>query len=1188
MLHGVEWLGRQYSALSKGAAANQSLIQTINTFAQRLSQSSSAEDPIQERKAAILSLKGLAKDHAKEVADHAQKPLLDCLVSQASSKAEGNDDVARALVECLLVICTLPEPAPPKSTFGVVGSSSKKPAAPLVPAALDRFLDTPEPLHALLPLFSPTRTFYLRFASLQFLGLLLRHRKNLVQSHVLTSPGGCGAILECLSTTSAAGHSLGSSAEIIRNEALLILPHLVDSNADIQKLIAFEGAFEKLLDVVAQEGRIEGGVVVQDALEALEALLRYNVSNQNYFRETLSIPLLAPLLFYPPPLPPNAPAHIAGQREQQLESFAFQPWEYDAADEYEEEAPPPPPQSTGDGQSEKRQPQGPKIVGDGQKLINARLVVGIAGLLVQGVGEGKRANQNALLSTGFFHALLDLAVASSAPLSLKTQALQVLSLLLKSSRNVQDALGEASVTPVEPIKVQIAADLAGQVGQGEKAAPGALDGSAAGGAGSAAATSRMVEFVRLPPQSALLALVSAAVYGMAPPFRPIDGGVRSLAAFRAAAVKALQSILTDNIDARLFIIASMAVSEQSRPEDSPGHVLLQALTSLPTNGGAGAEEYDELRALFAGMILGTVIRGSDTVKDLAGRVRFGADGRTTIVDEPKEGSEEAKGSAGGKTDGTDDDEDEAASLLSVLIGNISVSLRSQSDALKSERSHQASTSTTSKGPSSASWTKILLAHLTVLALWLHKSPKSVKDLVGDSSNLQAVVQLVAEGANGEHLLVGLGTWVLGAIYEWGPAVPAPAKPAQGKGGKGGKGKADSSTAASNEPASDAITRQEVYDLVTSRIGLDQFEAKLDRLRDDSRLKLVGPDVLDKVGSRPDPIANASKEVKEGNMGGSAADEGEEGDLPEIWFDWNWAEFWRSENVTIANSMLVPPATTSSEASSAPAELLDAQRQIEQLRDEVKRLLREVESRDRLLAEGGQREGASREEREVLLKQTEEATSARDALQAELARAQASLEEVKAAGSRAAEAHASQLGASQERLVALEGSLRSEGEKAKGVEEQVKVLKEQLEAVSKKGEASSEAEGKSKVELQTLRAQVEELNEKIEEAEGEVTRLRKELEEESKKVATQTAAPAAEPTPAPAPAPAAVPSSTADSTRVAELEQENQDLLVMLDELSTKRKKDKQRLKEKGEEVSEDEDEDEDEEEDGDGDGDAEE
>lgn len=80
--------------------------------------------------------------------------------------------------------------------------------------------------------------------------------------------------MECLSEGS------GSSAEIVRNEALLLLPLLVSSNADIQKLVAFEGAFEKLIDVVAVEGRIEGGVVVQDALEALVALLRYNVSNQ--------------------------------------------------------------------------------------------------------------------------------------------------------------------------------------------------------------------------------------------------------------------------------------------------------------------------------------------------------------------------------------------------------------------------------------------------------------------------------------------------------------------------------------------------------------------------------------------------------------------------------------------------------------------------------------------------------------------------------------------------------------------------------------------------------------------------------------------------------------------------------------------------------------------------------------------
>lgn len=276
MLHGVEWLAGKYSALSKASAANSSLVQAIETFSQRLAASSKAENQLQERRAAILSLKGLAKDHPLEVATHAGKALIDCLIKDvgAATADQTGDDVAKSLIDCLVLVCTPPEQPQNKRSL------RQAPTTPATPA-LDLFLESSGPLHALLPLLAPGRTFYLRFSSLQLLALVLRHRKQLVQAHVLTSPGGCGAILECLSTISpTTGHSLGSSAEIIRNEALLLLPHLVDSNADIQKLIAFEGAFEKLLDVVAQEGRVEGGVVVQDALEALEALLRYNVSNQ--------------------------------------------------------------------------------------------------------------------------------------------------------------------------------------------------------------------------------------------------------------------------------------------------------------------------------------------------------------------------------------------------------------------------------------------------------------------------------------------------------------------------------------------------------------------------------------------------------------------------------------------------------------------------------------------------------------------------------------------------------------------------------------------------------------------------------------------------------------------------------------------------------------------------------------------
>jgi hypothetical protein len=59
-----------------------------------------------------------------------------------------------------------------------------------------------------------------------------------------------------------------------------MLQSLISQNAEIQKILAFEGAFEKLLNIVTSEGGIEGGVVVQDSLTSIDGLLRFNVSNQ--------------------------------------------------------------------------------------------------------------------------------------------------------------------------------------------------------------------------------------------------------------------------------------------------------------------------------------------------------------------------------------------------------------------------------------------------------------------------------------------------------------------------------------------------------------------------------------------------------------------------------------------------------------------------------------------------------------------------------------------------------------------------------------------------------------------------------------------------------------------------------------------------------------------------------------------
>lgn len=59
-----------------------------------------------------------------------------------------------------------------------------------------------------------------------------------------------------------------------------MLQSLISQNAEIQKILAFEGAFEKLLNIITSEGGIEGGIVVQDSLTSIDGLLRFNVSNQ--------------------------------------------------------------------------------------------------------------------------------------------------------------------------------------------------------------------------------------------------------------------------------------------------------------------------------------------------------------------------------------------------------------------------------------------------------------------------------------------------------------------------------------------------------------------------------------------------------------------------------------------------------------------------------------------------------------------------------------------------------------------------------------------------------------------------------------------------------------------------------------------------------------------------------------------
>ncbi|XP_024986690.1 golgin candidate 6-like [Cynara cardunculus var. scolymus] len=127
--------------------------------------------------------------------------------------------------------------------------------------------------------------FYVRYYTLQVLTALLANSPIRLQEAILTIPRGITRLVDML-----------MDREVIRNEALLLLTYLTREAEEIQKILVFEGAFEKIFSIIKEEGGSEGGVVVQDCLELLNNLLRNNASNQVLLRETIGFDSLISIL----------------------------------------------------------------------------------------------------------------------------------------------------------------------------------------------------------------------------------------------------------------------------------------------------------------------------------------------------------------------------------------------------------------------------------------------------------------------------------------------------------------------------------------------------------------------------------------------------------------------------------------------------------------------------------------------------------------------------------------------------------------------------------------------------------------------------------------------------------------------------------------------------------------------------
>ncbi|XP_024145420.1 general vesicular transport factor p115 isoform X4 [Oryzias melastigma] len=241
--------------------------ETIQKLCDRVASSTLLED----RRDAVRALKALSKKYRMEVGTQA----MDHLVTILQTDRSDSEILGYSLDTLYNIICNDEEEEQDENT--------QKQTDDLGALFTEKFIQDPERITLLLTLLEEF-DFHVRWPAVKLLTALLKSQGTQVQGIILVSPMGVSRLMDLLA----------DSREVIRNDGLLLLQQLTKGNAAIQKIVAFENAFERLLDIITEEGSSDGGIVVEDCLLLLLNLLKNNSSNQNFFKEGSYIQRMKP------------------------------------------------------------------------------------------------------------------------------------------------------------------------------------------------------------------------------------------------------------------------------------------------------------------------------------------------------------------------------------------------------------------------------------------------------------------------------------------------------------------------------------------------------------------------------------------------------------------------------------------------------------------------------------------------------------------------------------------------------------------------------------------------------------------------------------------------------------------------------------------------------------------------------
>ncbi|XP_028608427.1 general vesicular transport factor p115 isoform X2 [Grammomys surdaster] len=241
--------------------------ETIQKLCDRVASSTLLDD----RRNAVRALKSLSKKYRLEVGIQAMEHLIHVLQTDRSD----SEIIAYALDTLYNIISNDEEEE--------LEENSTRQSEDLGSQFTEIFIKQPENVTLLLSLLEEF-DFHVRWPGVRLLTSLLKQLGPPVQQIILVSPMGVSRLMDLLA----------DSREIIRNDGVLLLQALTRSNGAIQKIVAFENAFERLLDIITEEGNSDGGIVVEDCLILLQNLLKNNNSNQNFFKEGSYIQRMKP------------------------------------------------------------------------------------------------------------------------------------------------------------------------------------------------------------------------------------------------------------------------------------------------------------------------------------------------------------------------------------------------------------------------------------------------------------------------------------------------------------------------------------------------------------------------------------------------------------------------------------------------------------------------------------------------------------------------------------------------------------------------------------------------------------------------------------------------------------------------------------------------------------------------------